>query len=373
MVERNDDLSTSPATLDELIDQARRHSRSYRKHVDEGVTLYTHGRYEQAIVPLATGAELLRDQVLDSRFRSMTEKPKVTKFKAYKISWTISYPTFSGIAALSEREHFTTMMLCVDSLMKLKRFDDACSEIEKGLAITSEVPDVWQVLGIAQHCVGDPEKALDSFREAVRHDPTRLDLWESLRREYLIHDRSEAKLLSEELVKNRSVEDNMALVVDLFIASGEYNKAQSVINDLLQRNRNNKRVLLPLSKLHIINGDFLKAQDSLKNFIKSDKHNLEALWYLACVCAIQGKKKDAVKYLEELLKLNQDHPDGLELQRMLATNATEQVDLLKEKLRQEVAKTTRSEGEKVREIPEEMQKKLSGLMQQVISEIEKEK
>jgi tetratricopeptide (TPR) repeat protein len=165
----------------------------------------------------------------------------------------------------------------------------------------------------------------------------------------------------------------MVLVVDLFIASGEYNKAQSVINDLLQRNRNNKRVLLPLSKLHIINGDFLKAQDSLKNFIKSDKHNLEALWYLACVCAIQGKKKDAVKYLEELLKLNQDHPDGLDLQRMLATNATEQVDLLKEKLTQEVAKTTRSEGEKVREIPEEMQKKLSGLMQQVISEIEKEK
>jgi len=370
MAERDDDLSTSPATLDELIEQARRQSRSYRKHIEEGVTLYTSGRYDQAIVPLATGAELLRDQVFDLRFKSMTEKPKEIKIKAYKTKIEIRYPTFSGIAGLFESEHFTTMVICVDSLMKLKRFDDAFSELEKGVSIANEVADVWLMLGIAQHCSGNPDKALESFREAVRQDPARLDLWEILHIEYLIHDRPEAKLVSEGLEKNKRVEDNIALLADLSIASGEYDKAQLVIDSLLERDRKNKRILLPLSKLHIINGNYTKAQDSLKNFNESDKHNLKALWYLACVYAIQGKQKDSMKYLEQLLKLDQNYPDGLELQRILDTNVIEHVDFLKERIKQEVTKTTRSEGEKVEEIPEEMQKQLNRLVQHANRELE---
>jgi tetratricopeptide (TPR) repeat protein len=370
MTGRNDDLSSASATLDELIEQARRHSRLYQYHVQSGETLYTSGRYEKAIVPLATGAELLRDQVFDMHFKSVSEKPKEIKIKAYKTSIKISYPTFSGFAALYERKHFTTMVICVDSLMKLKRYDDACSELEKGLSIANEVSDAWLMLGIAQHCAGNPDKALGSFREAVRQDPARPDLWEILHLEYLIHDRPEAKLVSEGLEKNKRVEDNIALLADLSIVSGEYDKAQLVIDSLLERDRKNKRVLLPLSKLHIINGNYTKAQDSLKNFIKSDKHNLKALWYLAYVCAIQGKQKDSMKYLEQLLKLDQNHPDGLELQRILDTNVKEQGDLLKERIKQEVTKTTKSEGATVEEIPEEMQNQLTRLVQQANRELE---
>ncbi len=370
MADRNDDLSTPPATLEELIKQARKHSRSYRNHIESGVTLYTSGKYEQAIVPLATGAELLRDQVVDSRFKSVSERPKEIKIKAYKTNIRISYPTFAGIAGLFEKEHFTIMMICADSLMKLKRYDDACSELEKGLSIAHEISEAWLILGIAQHCAGDHDEALGSFREAVRQDPTRMDMWENLHRAYLNYDRPEMKLVSEGLEKNKKPEDNMALLADLFIAAGEYGKAQSVIDSLLNRDRKNKRVLLPMSRLHIINGDYSKAQDTLKNFVKSDKHNLEALWYLSSVYAIQRKNKDSFKFLEQLLKLDHNHPEGLELQRILTTNEIERIDLLKESIMQEVVKTTRSEGEIVEEIPEEMQKHMTRLMQQVTHELE---
>ncbi|MHA2351213.1 MAG: tetratricopeptide repeat protein [Candidatus Thorarchaeota archaeon] len=332
MGERNDDVRTPPATLEELVEKELKHTRHYRNHLESGETHYTSGRYEEAVVPLATAAELLRNKVVDLRFKSVSERPKEIKIKVYKTNIRFSYPTLASIADPMEKTHFTTMMICADSLMKLKRYDDACSELEKGLAIANEVSDAWLMLGIAQHCVGDPDKALGSFREAVRQNPARLDLWEILQREYLILDRAESKLVSEGLEKNKRLEDNMALLADLFIAGGEYGKAQSVIDNLLKRDKKNKRVHFPLSKLHIINGEYTKAQDTLKKFIKSDKNNLEALWYLACVCAFQGKNKDSLKSLEQLLKLDHSHPNGLELQRILTTNEIEKVALLKESI-----------------------------------------
>jgi len=364
MADVNDDLSTPPTTLEELVKEALKQRTPYWKHLELGETLYASGRYEEAIVPLATSAELLRDNVVDYRFKSVGEIPKESKFKLYRATLTITMPSYAAMANPLEKEHFTTLMICVDSLMKLKRYDDAHSELKKGLAIASEIPDVWLVLGIVQHRAGNPDKALESFREAVRLDPARMDLWENLYSLYQIHRLPETGLISEGLEKNKKIEDNMALLAHLFISAGEHKNAQLVIDSLLKQDKKNKRVLLPMSILHIINGEFTKAQDTLKKFTESDKQNVKALWYLACIYAIQGKNKDSLKSLEQLLKLDSNHPGGLELQRMLAANTIDQATL-SERIMQEVIQTARAEGETVEKIPEEILVQFAGLIQQV--------
>jgi hypothetical protein len=54
MGERNDDVRTPPATLEELVNKELKHTRHYRNHLESGETHYTSGRYEEAVVPLAT-------------------------------------------------------------------------------------------------------------------------------------------------------------------------------------------------------------------------------------------------------------------------------------------------------------------------------
>jgi hypothetical protein len=60
----------------------------------------------------------------------VSERPKEIKIKAYKTNIRISYPTLASIADPMEKKHFTTMMICADSLMKLKRYDDANIALE---------------------------------------------------------------------------------------------------------------------------------------------------------------------------------------------------------------------------------------------------
>jgi len=371
--DRTDDLSPHSATLEKMVEQELKGSKSYKEHLESGEALYISGRYEEAILPLTTAAEMHRNETFDLHCKSIGEKPYETKVKLYRSTVTVrAPPIYVNLAAEMEKKHFTTLMICVDSLLKVKRYEDARAELKRGVTIAGQIPEVWLILGFLQRILGNPDGAIQSFLEAVQQDITRRDLWENLLREYQIHSRPEARLVSEGLEKNRKPEENLILLAELYIAGGSYNKAQSVIDGILRQYQKNKQVLLPLSRLHIINEEYTKAEDVLEKFIKSDKNNLDGLWNLACVYAIQGKKKDSMKYLEKLLKLDQTHQEGLELQRKLTADMIVQTALLKENIMQQAIQTS-SEGTPVEEISKQMQTIMTVLMQYVIPEIEERK
>jgi len=209
--------------------------------------------------------------------------------------------------------------MCGDSHLKLGKFQEAVDVIREGLGLIEDDPDGWNLMGVAQANAQDLNGALRSFREAVRQNPARRDLWENLQKTYHNLRRPEVEIVASLMNEKKDLEDDMVVLADLFIKGGQYDKAQQVVDTLREWNSKDKRTLIPQSRLHMINGDYKSAAKVLEEILKHDKNDVDTLWHLARISAIQGDVKKSMKYLESVASLDQTHSNGSALEQMLET------------------------------------------------------
>ena len=286
-------------TIEDARERVRQNPEAFENHAILGELLYQSSQYEEAASSLK----------------------EATYFLGALIGNT---PPNASHVGMFPRELITRMqhdlhLMHGDCLVKLERYEEASETVRKGLGLIDEDPDGWNLLGVALANGQDVEGALSAFREAVRHNPSRRDLWENLHRCYTALRRPEADAVALILKEKKDLEDDMALLADLFIKGGEYERAQLVIDTLLKWNSKDRRVLMPESRLHIINGDYKKAAKVLETIIKDDKSDTDAMWHLARVNAILGDKKKSMKFLESLLSLDSNHANAIALKQILDT------------------------------------------------------
>jgi len=292
-------------TIEEAEERVLQNPNSFENQGLLGELLYQSKRYEEASEPLKKAAGLLQTQI-DSL-------PQGTR-----LGFIGAFP-----ADIIRRIHHDMYLMRGDCLIKLGRYAEASGVLENGVGKIDEDPDGWNMLGVAQANSGNLGKALRSFREAVRQNPARRDLWENLQKCYRSLRRPEAEDISLVLGGKRDLEDDMVLLIDFFIGGGEYDRAKSVIDRLVEWKSKDKRVLLPMSRLYIIEGEYKKAQEALEELLKTDRNNIEALWHLSRVYAIQGKRNDSLKQLGIVLKLDSNHSNAGTLKRILEHHGVE--------------------------------------------------
>lgn len=289
----------SMPTLDEAMEKVRKNPEVFENQALAGELLYKSNRYDEAVDHLKKAAELLQTRIdntpPDASHVGMFPRDMVT------------------------RMHHDLYMMCGDSLVKRQKFEEAANMIREGLGMIDEDPDGWNLMGVAQANSRNLDGALRSFREAVRHNPARRDLWENLRKTYYNLRRPEVEMIANLMSDKKDLEDDMVILADLFIKGGEYPKAQQVIDTLLEWNPKDRRTLIPQSRLHIINGEYKSAITALDEILKDDKNNIDTLWHLARISAIQGDVKKSMKYLESVFDIDQNYTNGLALRQMLET------------------------------------------------------
>ena len=285
-------------TIEDARARVRQNPESFENHGILGKLLYKANQYEEAVASLK----------------------EATYFLGALIGNT---PPNASHVGKFPRELITRMqhdlyLMHGDCLVNLQRYQEASETVRKGLGLIDEDPDGWDLLGVALANGQDVEGALHAFREAVRHNPSRRDLWENLQKCYTALHRPEAEIVSDVMKEKRDIEDDMGVLADLLIKGGEYERAQLVIDTLLKWNSNDKRIHLPTGKLHIINGDYKKAAKAFEESVKDDKSNTEAIWHLARVNAILGDTKKAEKFLDSLLSLDSGHANAVALKQLLS-------------------------------------------------------
>lgn len=292
MAERKSSTFSFRVTIEDAQERVKKNPESHMNQGLLGELLYQAQRYTEAIDHLQRGAELLQKEI-DSGADA---------------------PIPGYVASLSQEMATKILhslhMMRGDSYLRLKKYAEARKAFEQAAKILAEDSDTWNLLGVAQANSGGIEDALKSFRDAVRCNPARPDLWDNLQKAYRQLRRPESEEITPVLMTKRDIELDLALLAELYIGGGDYDKASKVLDQLFGWKKDDIRALIPLAKLKFIEGDMKESIRILEDIVKRDKNNEDALWELSRLYCVEGEKNKSEKNLDALLKLNSGHPNA---------------------------------------------------------------
>lgn len=289
----------SRTTVEDARRMVKEDPTSYEAQGLLGELLYQNGRYSESIEYLRKGAELLQKHIENEAAKG--DEPV-----------SIGFSPKMTIKVLQSLYN-----MWGDASLRVERFDEARKAFEQSVKIVDDDPDAWYLLGIAQANSNRIERAPKSLREALRHNPTRHDIWEILQRVYRRLRRPEAEDINPVLRSKRDLELDLSLLAELFISGGEYDKAQLVIDKLLEWDRDDIRGLLPLAKLRLVQRSLEDAVDILEQIIEKDEHHEVALWHLGRAFCMLGDESESLRILDLLLEISSEHHNAKALKALL--------------------------------------------------------
>lgn len=299
----DDFVYVSRTTVDDARKMVKEDPTSYEAQGLLGEILYQNGRYSESIDHLRKGAELLKKRIED---------------EAAKGDEPVSIAFFSPEMTTKVLQSLYNMW--GDASLRVERFDEARNAFEQSVKLVDDDPGAWYLLGIAQANSNRIKRAPRSLREALRHNPTRHDIWEILQRVYRRLRRPEAEDINPVLRSKRDLELDLSLLAELFISGGEYDKAQLVIDKLLEWDGDDIRGLLPLAKLRLLQRSPEDAVDILGQIVEKDEHHEMALWHLGRAFCMLGDESESLRILDRLLKISSEHHNAKALKALLEIN-----------------------------------------------------
>jgi tetratricopeptide (TPR) repeat protein len=158
-----------------------------------------------------------------------------------------------------------------------------------------------------------PEKTLTfaQLREAVKKDPNDLDLKARLADAYYSRDKTQARTLAEEVIKDKATQPIALLVLArLEIAAGNSKKAFTLLESGLDRNNPEPKLLRELGKMYYNSSQFDKALEVFELGRKAEPYERQWLLELARVYSQTNDREKQIVVLKDLVPTDADDFDN---------------------------------------------------------------
>ena len=216
----------------------------------------------------------------------------------------------SFLAALSyDTEDFQTAAGAYSAIVKFRPYE----------------PKLRNQLGISYMKIGETAKAIKEFNAAVRLDSGDVDSHFRLARLYARQSRNEEAIEECLTVLGRSsgpgIESTILLLGEIYVATGDFDKAISRLTGFLRRQRMDKDILAEAhyrlataykgkNETNLADPHFQKSIDIYEEIMVEDQKSNDSRYYLAMVYDARGDTSQAEKYLREYIRLEPDEPNA---------------------------------------------------------------
>jgi tetratricopeptide (TPR) repeat protein len=220
--------------------------------------------------------------------------------------------------------------------------------LEQCAALADSVPQVWFDLGQLYATMNSGTEMLKAFRKYISLDKTNseailkigetllskqmpdqalvfLEMANTLKaddpktmtllaRAYLLNKRRDdaAKMIEKiSKVTHGNIDDDLrAVLVDVYLESGNYDQAITEINNLLAKKQTNP-LLLKLAKAQYEVGKYSDAAKAIETIKASEPENLDAIMILGKIQVAQKKYDEAIETYKEALYINQNYAQAM--------------------------------------------------------------
>jgi tetratricopeptide (TPR) repeat protein len=204
-----------------------------------------------------------------------------------------------------------------------EQFADAAQYYERLVSQNNTNYDYWLNLGVAQHRLGNQERAVESYQKALQIRPEGCSAHTNLG--ILYQERGDAVQAANELGQAlRIAPERDDIRYDAAIAldeSGEADKAAELFETLVQSSTKMTDAWFRLGAIRLKSGDFAQAVRCFEKCLELRPDWVEAEINLAIAYSKHGQTKQVEQVLESTLTRQ---IDSLELVRMLAALSLEQ-------------------------------------------------
>lgn len=199
------------------------------------------------------------------------------------------------------------LIKCASLLKVIEAEDDVQSILD---TVMSNLPsDEKELLRIAVNLrgLGRVDDAYSIYRSLKVESPSLYNLAQTL---YMMGEYESA--MAELLKADKLDRKERILLTECYSAVGEYSKAESEAQSILDEFGPGYDVLVNMSKVLFEKGDPKGAVRFAKSYLKEDKKNLDNLALNAYVMRINGKTMAAVNYSTRVLNADYSHLGALE-------------------------------------------------------------
>ncbi len=110
------------------------------------------------------------------------------------------------------------------------------------------------------------------------------------------------KKLEDEIAKNPDDTVRIREYANFLLAAHRPDQALKYYNMILNKNPRRADILLSVTSIYFNKGDYKKAEETTMKILKFHKNNLEAKYNLGVIYAVTGRKDDARKLWNDIIK-----------------------------------------------------------------------
>jgi tetratricopeptide (TPR) repeat protein len=184
-------------------------------------------------------------------------------------------------------------------------FTGAMVSARKSLEIDAEAPEGHNLVGFILAAQGNPDAALDHFRQAIESDETFIEAMLNAA-EVMIHplrDYSGALEMVEDALDYcetaDEVADAMLLKLDVLLHTGERDRAAELLDTLPEGPFENTGIDFQIGRARYDLGDMDRAEPLIRRAVEQDPENPDARYYLGLILeARQDARGATLAFLE---------------------------------------------------------------------------
>jgi tetratricopeptide (TPR) repeat protein len=202
------------------------------------------------------------------------------------------------------------LCLSARALLKLGRFAEGNTRIERALSIFPEFQRAHEVRGELLLAQGELPAAAEAFQQAMKLDPERQQTRMKLGQVFMHMGRvEEARALKGELMEFSQDNKDIAKAAELE-KEEKFAEAEKIYRRILSRHPDNVSAMRLWARLGIQQKQYSGAEVPLKQAVKLAPGFSRAWADLCEVQYEQGKFEDAIESAKRLIKLEPRKPDG---------------------------------------------------------------
>ncbi len=202
----------------------------------------------------------------------------------------------------------------------INKCDDAIEALRRAIELSPDRADIWYLLNNVYQDLDDFNEAIKILQEVIKLKPDHWARWEIGKLYLKISEPKHAiTALKSSLAFDNTCENSWALLSEAYNANGDYDDAIHASNKVLKefKKRKNKKALINLGIAHYSKGSYDEALKALKKIQKNVKERYLASFYMAKIFQTQNNIDDAIKMVNESLKINDKFNDAIELKKNL--------------------------------------------------------
>jgi tetratricopeptide (TPR) repeat protein len=166
---------------------------------------------------------------------------------------------------------------------------------EKGLELDAESPEAYNLLGYVHAAQGDPESALESYRQAIALDDSFVEAMLNAAEVLIhpLHDFDAAVALIDDALEwvegDDEVADALLLKFDAHMHQGDRDAARKVLSTLPEGPFESVRLDFLVGRAHFEAGELERARQFLERAVQREPHAPDARYYMGLLLDALGE------------------------------------------------------------------------------------